>query len=359
MRPWCADLFGDLDLRQHCPVTAIPTAEYPCGFERILSDAPPAPWMYTGAIENRRPLIRRLCKSRPLWGNDSRVLAVVRSPRRVHELLRSSLYFCPEVRSATALPAEGRWLLKPRAGAGGSGIRFWNGLPLRARLAAQYYLQEFVPGLSYSAVYLGNAGKSMLLGITRQLVGLPWLNAKRFAYCGSIGPWTPTSDFQRTLFEGLGGILTSQCGMQGLFGVDVVVGRIGLPRPVEVNPRYSASVEVLEYATGLTALGMHRHVFDPSAPEPRPPSRNGIVGKAIYYAPHKLTFPSDGPWMDTLRNPPPIEEMPAFADIPPAGQVIEAGKPVLTFFVRDTHDLNCEVKLNRIADALDKVITAG
>jgi hypothetical protein len=42
--------------------------------------------------------------------------------------------------------------------------------------------------------------------------------------------------------------------------------------------------------------------------------------------------------------------MPAFADIPEAGQVIEAGRPVLTFFSRGGED-----QLRRIAVDLDRV----
>src|SRR5262249_1841279 len=75
-RPWCADLFGDSDLRSRCSVTVLDAANYPDGFIDFLSSAPNLPWMYTGALENRRALIRQLTAVRPLWGNDARTLAV-------------------------------------------------------------------------------------------------------------------------------------------------------------------------------------------------------------------------------------------------------------------------------------------
>ena len=71
------------------------------------------------------------------------------------------------------------------------------------------------------------------------------------------------------------------------------------------------------------------------------------------YAPRTLTIPADGPWMETLRHPLPINEMPAFADIPEAGQVIEEGRPVLTLFGRS------EDSLRRIAADLDRVFANG
>src|SRR5271168_3117593 len=74
LRPWCADLFADLDLRQRCPVRAVPVERYPQGLPKLLDLAPPGPWMYTGALENRGEVVRKLAALRPLWGNDAPVL---------------------------------------------------------------------------------------------------------------------------------------------------------------------------------------------------------------------------------------------------------------------------------------------
>ena len=41
----------------------------------------------------------------------------------------------------------------------------------------------------------------------------------------------------------------------------------------------------------------------------------GVVGKAILFAPHALAFPDYGPWTDTLHRPPPLTDLPDFADI--------------------------------------------
>ena len=54
--------------------------------------------------------------------------------------------------------------------------------------------------------------------------------------------------------------MSKAAGLRGLFGVDFVL-RDGIPWPVEVNPRYTASVEVLEFAAGIRALTLHRSIF--------------------------------------------------------------------------------------------------
>src|SRR5437667_188035 len=49
LRPWCADLFADVDLQRACPALRIAGRGYPHGLERMLGLAPPGPWLYTGA----------------------------------------------------------------------------------------------------------------------------------------------------------------------------------------------------------------------------------------------------------------------------------------------------------------------
>jgi predicted ATP-grasp superfamily ATP-dependent carboligase len=122
---------------------------------------------------------------------------------------------------------------------------------------------------------------------------------------------------------------------------------------VEVNPRYTASVEVLEHATGLKALAWHRRAFDPKAERPAAPAAAAAcVGKAILFAPRDVTFPADGPWADVLRSPSAVGEAPAYADIPPPNTHIKAGRPVLTFFARAATAEACEEELRRTAAEL-------
>ena len=60
-----------------------------------------------------------------------------------------------------------------------------------------------------------------------------------------------------------------------------------------------------------------------------------------------------------LRSPPPVTEMPAFADVPSAGEVIAAGHPVLTLFARGESVADCEAELRRAAADLDRLLFGG
>src|SRR5438876_823977 len=171
LRPWCIDLFGDMDLRARCPTNTIAPQEYPADFERLLRQAPAAPWIYTGALENRPRLIGRLARMRPLWGNDASALAAARSPRTVRKLLRAAGLPCPAISShGASAPAHGRWLAKPRQGAGGKGIHYWKGQPLPQRSKRRVFYQEYIEGEACAAIYVSDETETRLLGLTRQLV---------------------------------------------------------------------------------------------------------------------------------------------------------------------------------------------
>jgi predicted ATP-grasp superfamily ATP-dependent carboligase len=361
LRPWCCDLFADADLRARAPAMRLP-ARYPEGFADLIDVELAGPWMYTGGLENRPFLVGRMARRRPLWGCDQPALLVARSPFRVAAALRRAGLPRPAV-WGPGDPFPNRphrsWLVKPFAGAGGSGICFLSDLDGRRPRGAdrRCYLQEYLDGESRAAAFVGDGREARLLGLTRQLVGCDWLHAGRFRYCGSIGPLRLSEPDAAGLAR-LGTTLASS-GLRGIFGVDGVwLG--GALWPVEVNPRYTASVEVMEYAAGLRALAWHAAVFQQGAlPCSAVPPPRDFVGKAILFARAPLAFPAEGPWSAVLRCPPAVNELPAFADIPVAGASIPAGRPVLTFFARGATQEECEARLRETAADLDRRLFGG
>ncbi len=102
--------------------------------------------------------------------------------------------------------------------------------------------------------------------------------------------------------------------------------------PLEINPRYTASMEVLELALGQNFITKHMQAFgfkticeNPARTEP------SVIGKAIYYAPHDVLIPEDAPWVSTEANP---RLFSPFADIPRANSAIDKGSPVVTIFAK-------------------------
>ena len=286
--------------------------------------------MYTGGLENHPKLIEEWSQYCPLWGVPAGVLPRVREPMNLGMLLRS-----PRVQTVPHV-AEGRWLVKPLRGAGGRGIREWEGGPIRRG----EYLQEWVEGESRSAIYFATDAGCELLGVTRQLIGVEWLHAKPFQYCGNIGP-LPLTPPERDHWQAIGDALWS-VGLRTLFGVDAI-WHCGEPWIVEVNPRYTAAVEVLEHALGIACLA--------GGVPKRPGGKQVAVGKAIYFAPRSLRFPDRGSWDADLAVTD-VWRLPGYADIPNPGEAFAAGEPVVTLFATG-QVAGLEAKLQDSSEAMN------
>jgi predicted ATP-grasp superfamily ATP-dependent carboligase len=339
-------------------VRVIPAAGYPHKLAAYLSEAPAGPWMFISGLENHPPLVAKLARQRPLWGNAGDVLKQIRDPAEVVRTLQNASLPCPEIRrQQSELAPTKRWLVKPLAGTGGTRIRLWD----RTNPAAdrREYFQEFIEGQPCSAILLGTTAGARLLGATEQLIGECWLRARPFGWCGNIGPMTLTDNLKNQL-ERLGELLVREFLLRGFFGVDFIM-RDDEAWPVEVNPRYTAAVEVLEYADQAAFLNKYWKLFAGQTAHHRPlfPKRKGsksLIGKAVLYAPRSLVFPVEGPWQEVLGCPPPITELPAFADIPAAGTRIEAGQPILTMFARGDTVKTCQQQLQKIAVELEQCL---
>jgi predicted ATP-grasp superfamily ATP-dependent carboligase len=178
---------------------------------------------------------------------------------------------------------------------------------------------------------VAEGGRALLLGISRQFIGEDWLGARGFQYAGSIGPWPVTQQVLEVVAR-LGQVLAERFELIGLFGVDFICQGEQV-WTVEVNPRYTASVEIIERATGTLALAAHAQACTAS-----PVTNIGLVreplrkfhGKAILFAKADVMISerfAAAALTEACRNP-----WPALADISPPGTLVERGRPLLTVF---------------------------
>ena len=291
-----ADCFADADLRQLCPTQRI--ASYPEGFLHWLKETQCDCWIYTGGLENHAELIDTMARIRPLWGNDGNTLRRVRDPLRLQAALTNAGFLFPEtVALSTGLPDTGRWLSKTGQGSGGAGV---------ATASLARYYQRDISGTPLAAVYRDDH----LLGITRQFVGEAWTGAGEFQYCGSLGPWPLAATMQHHL-EQLGRFLNQELRLRGWYGVDLMHAEDEL-WVIEVNPRYTASIEIVEHMNTNTTT---------------------IVGKAILFAKEPVQVDAD--LSQSLLQEASPGSPPQWADIPQPATTIQTGHPILTLFAQD------------------------
>ncbi len=302
-------------------------------------------------LKTIRELVDGIARERTLWGNPGQVLRKVRSPRLVADVLGGANIPCPATSATTPAPDGRVWLTKPYRGAGGAHITRWRG----ETSPPGFYYQEWIEGKSCSALFVGKRdGLARLLGATTQLVGQSWLHASGFQYCGSIGPLRLASATVAGLRR-LGNALVGAFGLRGFFGVDFIL-QDDQPWPVEINPRYTASAEVLERGLACPLFDHHRAAFvegyqgDITAPLPR---SEIVHGKAILFARRPLIFPATGPWLNSLGNSWPTD-YPEYADIPHPLASIGQGHPIMTMFAQAASERACLDLLREKAQALDR-----
>lgn len=179
-----------------------------------------------------------------------------------------------------------------------------------------------------SALFVARRDKAELIGVCDQLIGPEFGAPTEFSYAGSIGP-IAVSHRTRELLQQIGDTLAREAELLGLFGIDFILAD-NIPWLVELNPRYTASVEVLEQALGRALLAEHATACGHRTEIVRErPTQTRIVGKQIVYATRDLTASSWESLFQTERN---ASESPLIADIPALGSCIAKHWPICTVF---------------------------
>jgi predicted ATP-grasp superfamily ATP-dependent carboligase len=326
------DPFGDVDLRAVADV--VPLRPFRAeGVARAARSVPARLVAYTSNLENHPAVVGELARGRRLLGNAPDVLAQVRNPLQLARAVAAGGFAGPRTRASAPPDAERHWLLKPRRSGGGHGTLTWR---RGRRVPRGAYLQERIAGLPASIVFAADGRDITPLGLTRQLVGEPAFGACGFRYCGSLlggrgGALFAREDELLGRAVELARSITRTFGLRGLNGIDFIASG-GVPFPIEVNPRYSASMELLE-RSGQSSL-FQTHVDACGGRLGRTPATTpDVLGKAIVFARHDVLIDDPTRWKVDL------------ADIPHPGERISAGRPICTVFARARTGQACQAAL--------------
>ncbi|MBL8827972.1 MAG: ATP-grasp domain-containing protein [Planctomycetaceae bacterium] len=324
--PRAIDQFGDVDLSQLGTTSLL--KRYPAEALTLIRNEPDLPWIYTGGLENHPRLLDRLAASRTLLGNTGSIVRRARDGltwRRPLE--QAGIAVLPESADPTGIPTDGSWLAKRRRSAGGLHVRRWTQATAAHGLPRGWYLQRFVEGVQLGTTFVAHREEAVFLGATRSLLttdvpSLPWL------YGGSVGPVPLAEPIQQQLTQ-LGNLLARELSLSGLFGVDLILADDQL-YALELNPRYTASVECLELATGLNSLSLHIAACRGESLPNDVPRGTTLVGKQIVYARRAVQIEPRHVREWLAANLDPLR--PLIADIPQVGTTIAPGEPIATVF---------------------------
>ncbi|HMM75012.1 MAG TPA: ATP-grasp domain-containing protein [Gammaproteobacteria bacterium] len=312
--PYVIDLFGDSDTRASAVRYRRCAARegYDFNAEALVAavaalagrDRPPLVW--GGGLEGRAALLAACAHHCELLGTAPEALPAIVSPLQRAECLRQLGIATPEL-AFGRVPARGGWLCKRIGEAGGWHVR--PALP-GERLDAACYAQRRVQGRALSVSFLAAARRVQVLGYSAQLFAPS--SARPYAWAGAIGGIALPRKLRRAIAAALPA-LAEAFALRGLCGIDFVLDADGRWWLVDLNPRPTATLELL--VSPAAALRAHLAACrDREWPAP---------------APRKRPWALAVPWSDDPIRLPKSLDWPAWvADRPGAGARLPRDAPL-------------------------------
>lgn len=346
-----ADGYGDRDLLEPSPQPArhLTITPFDPGAVARHVTMPYDAVVYTSSFENHPEALERLAIGRAILGNEPRVLREVRRAESVHEVLEASgLPTAPVYAGAGEAAVRGggrRLVAKPRRSGGGHGVRDWSS---REPLRDGELLQEWVDGVPASLVFLADGHDVVALGLTRQLIGDAAFGAAGHHWCGNLldGADAPVLEAHLEVLASATAAaraLTRAFGLRGMNGIDFIA-RGGEAVVIEVNPRWTAAVELVERSMGAPLFAAHVMGSEGTLVPPAAP-RNGVVGKAVIFAPADCLMPDTDAWLADD----------CIGDVPASGSPVPRGAPICTVFANGASASACYDALTARASAIVRV----
>lgn len=286
---------------------------------------------YTGGFENLPELVAAMSADHELLGNSAATLRAVRDPDQLREVVLASGLRMPEALAPGALPDPARrWLRKRRSSGGGFLVEPWSA---PAPDSPEWIVQEWIEGTPGSIALVANGHEARVFSLTRQLSGDSAFGASGFAYAGNLLNPRPDPALLARL-ERLAVALTRAFGLVGLNGVDYILNGDEVT-VLEVNPRFSASMELVESALGISLFDWHaagcRRQELPVFPIRQDTQ---VFGKAEVFARRDGVAPDTAAWVAARRQ-----------DIPQPGDPLRAGQPICTVTASGADEAGCYASL--------------
>ena len=353
------DYFGDYDQKRGCENYSLKRdLNLPFGSTQLYEASRKLKFdavAYTSNLENHPEVVQRFeaastAKPCRLLGNTAKVLSRVRHWPTLFGFLRGQGVPVPETLYDGQRPPVSdnrRWLRKPVHSGGGHDISFWK---KDRPVEAPFVLQEHVPGISASAAFVANVEECVVLGLTEQIIGRAEFGARGFRYCGNVLPLTVEQNAVLAQVRDITARLTQEFKLVGVNGLDFVI-KDGQVFPLEVNPRYSASMELIERAYGLSIFDLHVRAIEqrvlPGFDLATRLADKRLYGKSILYAEQDGVAPDTRGWPE--RD---------IRDVPFSGEALAAGDPVCTVLASGRTQAECFAGLVTQAEAIKGEIDA-
>lgn len=248
------------------------------------------------------------------------------------------------------MDSHSRWVLKSNQSVGGQGVHDW---PIKNATSRQhfldnsktYYLQKKQEGTGIGVTFLTSDFGTILLGGAESGFEDTQSFMPKYTYRGSIGP-CQLSETSLARLRSFGQRVGNQARILGLWQADFIVNQESMAL-LEINPRWSASMELLDVAMEERLVGWHVACVNKSVEikawrqlSLRSDQRilttpQRVLGKLIHYAPDDFVVSESqaSQWWEVRWDSGktlPTERTWFAADIPPAHTQVTRGQPIRT-----------------------------
>lgn len=360
------DFFGDIDARWQGKTINLaedyglkPTVKHVLEVAKTIScDG----LVYASGPENHPEELYYWQKKGILRGNGTSTLTKVRNPWKLRQSLgqigAKMPRFCSVGEWKYHPEDRKRWLLKPLNRGGGHGIAELSrkkedvyNLLSSLYQPVQFIVQEYIAGIPGSVTFLADGRKAVTLGTSRQLIREDIL--RPFIYEGNIVPldihkFMNPLDFEKQITI-ICEQLTKDFRVIGINTVDFIINEEGI-WILELNPRWSASVELIEKSLEKRLFAYHLAACEGVAftqiIQQYKTLTNKLYfwGKRIVYAPAPSVIENR-----TMRQLQSLYDQ-GIRDIPSTGTIIAKGQPLCTVLAEGVTDQECNMRLKTKTD---------
>ncbi len=340
-RVWLADCFCDQDAlniaerwQKLQPIQQLTEQQILATFS-TLSQGENCLLVYGSGIELHYPILGKLPANIKLIGNTATTVDTIQTPIKFFSLLNQLNLAYPDTQFEQTYDSD--WLTKSPSGFGGTHIQYAK------QQSDGHYYQRYIVGTSGSGLFLANGKQAKLLSINQHY--LHSSDGSPFRLGSITSPWLIATQHRQQLALAINK-LTCATGLSGINSIDFIISKQNQFLILEINPRISASAELLD----STACLFEHHITSSSSsgvfPEATISQATSPSILSYIYAEHTVTIPSDIIW--------PL----ACHDLPNKGVTIQKDDPIYTLRLRaeTTKILQCHHKkfLHNISLQLNK-----
>ncbi|MBP2132583.1 putative ATP-grasp superfamily ATP-dependent carboligase [Methanomicrobium sp. W14] len=311
-RVYAIDSFCDQDLRratEYCR-TFEELAEIP-GIVEELDKKEDFDFIVTTSGAENLEFTKKVC------GTDPKTASCFLNKKSIQDFFESNSIPAPVIAENGQYPA----ILKPCTGAGGwrnqkvsnlqeeeEWVSLWPDEP--------YIRQEIAEGIPCSVSCISDGKKAVAVSFNEQFIR-GGSGEKHYGFAGAVTPFThPFEDEIINTAEKA----VSLSGCKGSVGVDFIASENGFCA-VEINPRFQATMDIVEKSYGINLFSMHINACRGVLPK-------SCVKSPLQYTARKVIFADcDIVVKDDLSG-----LCPRIADVPCKGTLIDEGSAVLSVY---------------------------